>query len=1332
MKVVIQKIMRWILQASAGVVIVLALLVGVSRLLLPEVASFSADIRSAVRTATGFELDFDLLSAGMSLYGPELRLTLVEVSWPDETKLLKAEQISVSLDLKELVFTQRIVPKRILLRGSSVDVEISPDGQLIIQGRPVVDLSRGGEPFDPDALPDLRLHFEDVRFSFADRRFDRPELRGVVNDLVAELNEGRVELVGDIEPGKLLGRKLDVSGYVPLALGLSAREVAADRIWNLRVSAQDYRLDSWLDLLQAPELPIINSQGSAVAEFSFIGMHLVELQSEFDLKNVEFSQQQDSTAVIDSIAGAIEWRVTDSGWNAAARELTVDRNGQQWPASNIGIDFSEVDSVQQITASANFLRTDDLVPLLRSVDLKQLKEFGLTGLPSGELRDVKFSISRTGEKILEYDLSGDFSALGYVSPDHGIDIMGFSGSVTADQTGGSLELDTRNARLGLASVFRKALPISHLNGVAVWRSSPDGYRVLANSLELETPHGQADASFELTTNLEFGEPWIDLRASASVNDISQADIYLPTVLPAIVLDWLDVALLGGYVPDAMVKLRGPLQQFPFADDSGEFFITVDFRDSSLAYGPGWPAATNANGTLFFSGPSLYTVENTARVGGIDVTNVDARIEDLRDGLLTIDATAQTELAKVLGFLQNSPIRAQIGPILDNLEVTGPADGAIALRLPIRDIGKWQLTGHVDTSKATLTLAGLDFGFSDVKGRAQINNTRIYAADVSARIFDAPVVISIQPTDDSPRQTDHIAEVVGTFAVPRLADQFAVPMRQYYSGDVAVVATALLGKPDAEPFSLHVTSEMVGVISELPYPLNKTAARSDALDLQISFPADGLIGLTGSLERGLNWAVQMEAVNDSWKLGRGMVNSGSEPVTLPAESESGVIVRGYLDGVHIDEWVGLSLVSSAGEESSNIKPSEAADRWQEAFNRADLQIGEMFVMGYRFDDIDAQVAFGADDWDIDVSGPWAEGNILLPYDFNEQTFAALNMQRLLLIEPEFEVDGSDAGDDVTDPRNLPAVKAQIENFAIGSLRFGALSADIVRVPDGLKSRSLTTKSTSFTTEISTDWLVIDNAQRTRLNVEILSTDVADTLEKLGYSPVLTGKTGTVNAKLLWEGGPGMELIYASTGELSIDFRDGRVNDLDAGGGRLIGLFSLAALPRRLALDFRDVTADGLEYSALKGLFRMDFGDAWTCNMGLTSEVADIAIVGRTGMLAADYDQLAVVRPHVTSMLPLPAVVLGGPTLGVATLLISQLFKKPLSNIGETYYSVEGTWDVPEYKKLQRAEIDIASFAECEQQLPNLSPDEIAALEELLNEPAGTPDNAVFAPSEAPLN
>jgi uncharacterized protein YhdP len=249
----------------------------------------------------------------------------------------------------------------------------------------------------------------------------------------------------------------------------------------------------------------------------------------------------------------------------------------------------------------------------------------------------------------------------------------------------------------------------------------------------------------------------------------------------------------------------------------------------------------------------------------------------------------------------------------------------------------------------------------------------------------------------------------------------------------------------------------------------------------------------------------------------------------------------------------------------------------------------------------------------------------------------------------------------------------------------------------------------------------------------SRDVATTWRRLGQDPGISGESATINANLLWEGGPSLGVIYQSTGELDFDIRNGRVNNVETGGGRLIGLFSLAYLPRRLSLDFKDLTSDELEFSSISGAFRLDFGNAWTCNMGLISEIADIAMVGRAGLLDEDYDQLAVVRPHVSNMLPLPAAVLGGPTVGVATLLISQLFKKPLSDIGETYYAIEGPWDDPQLTRRQRSQINTASFADCEAGLPNLSPEEIAALQEFLGaESAGTDDSAESAAGLLPAD
>jgi uncharacterized protein YhdP len=62
------------------------------------------------------------------------------------------------------------------------------------------------------------------------------------------------------------------------------------------------------------------------------------------------------------------------------------------------------------------------------------------------------------------------------------------------------------------------------------------------------------------------------------------------------------------------------------------------------------------------------------------------------------------------------------------------------------------------------------------------------------------------------------------------------------------------------------------------------------------------------------------------------------------------------------------------------------------------------------------------------------------------------------------------------------------------------------------------------------------------------------------------------------------------------------------------------------------------------------------------------------------------------------VVGGPVLGGAVLLFTQLFKKPLSAIGESYYRVTGSWEEPTLEKIKRTDqINLAPFKNCEQYL-----------------------------------
>ena len=161
-----------------------------------------------------------------------------------------------------------------------------------------------------------------------------------------------------------------------------------------------------------------------------------------------------------------------------------------------------------------------------------------------------------------------------------------------------------------------------------------------------------------------------------------------------------------------------------------------------------------------------------------------------------------------------------------------------------------------------------------------------------------------------------------------------------------------------------------------------------------------------------------------------------------------------------------------------------------------------------------------------------------------------------------------------------------------------------------------------------------------------TDIQATLPPLGFRSGDSGCASAAGCQAGLARGPSADFMSKASGQITVDMKNGQVLDVEPGRrGRLLGLLSVTALPRRLALDFRDVFNEGMAFDAIKGDFRIGSGSAYTCNLGLTGPVADVGIVGRTGLGNRDYEQLAVVRPKVSNMLTVGGVVLGGPVGGV---------------------------------------------------------------------------------------
>ena len=300
------KLGQWLLRIAAGVVIVLALLVGVARLLLPEASRFAEDVRRIAQEASGFEVDFQLLSAGVTLYGPELRLSGVTVSWPDGEQVFAATEIGVTVDLGRLLMQQKVAPAMLHVEGLAVDLEVTDAGVVLLQGRPFDEFITRDAP--AEGLEQLRVSLDDIDVRFADRKRGIQPVDARVQQLFASIDSTEVEFEADIRPNPEFAERLEITGLVPIDLLRDRSRLTAENRWNLDLTADNFRLDPWLKLIDLRDAPVIDSEGTASAAVEFAGLLPVSLSVDADIGELVLAQPDGEPVVYEAVAGAVAWQ----------------------------------------------------------------------------------------------------------------------------------------------------------------------------------------------------------------------------------------------------------------------------------------------------------------------------------------------------------------------------------------------------------------------------------------------------------------------------------------------------------------------------------------------------------------------------------------------------------------------------------------------------------------------------------------------------------------------------------------------------------------------------------------------------------------------------------------------------------------------------------------------------------------------------------------------------------------------------------------------------------------------------------------------------------------
>jgi uncharacterized protein YhdP len=369
------------------------------------------------------------------------------------------------------------------------------------------------------------------------------------------------------------------------------------------------------------------------------------------------------------------------------------------------------------------------------------------------------------------------------------------------------------------------------------------------------------------------------------------------------------------------------------------------------------------------------------------------------------------------------------------------------------------------------------------------------------------------------------------------------------------------------------------------------------------------------------------------------------------------------------------------------------------------VAQIDYLGLSFLDVAVDLALSDAGMRIGVGGPNVAGTISLPNAADSAEPWKMEFKRLKFLTAGADAPSNErvagnpaagapaAGAPVAwnpaagNPRRIPAINFHAAETIWDERQLGDVQARLEKLEDGIGLKQLTVTGAGYTVDAEGEWRGKD-AGLGRIEGTLASTDVGGTLKQLDYAPVIEAKMGKMDFDMSWVGAPTADALKDATGHIQVALDKGQITGLKPGAGRVVGLASVAALPRRLALDFSDLTDKGLAFDSIRGDFDLREGSAFTDNVLVKGPAAEIGLIGRVGLKNKDYDQTAVVTGNVSSSLPLAAFA-AGPVIGGAVLLFTQVFKQPLKGLARGYYRITGNWDNPTVERIKSADAAAAT-------------------------------------------
>lgn len=1280
--------------------------------LLPDIANWQPRIEQELGKALGIPVRIGELRAEWMGLNPGVQLRQLTLLDQRGQPGLSLQQVDALVSWRSL-WRGSLTLDLLQIESPVLQIRRLPSGQLSLAGLDLPGHSdSNSQPMDW-LLNQNRIRIHNARIVWEDQQRGSPPL--ALDKVQFGLDNGHQHhrFALNAQPPAHWSAPIDLRGDL---IGRNFDDLDEVSAWKgqLYLATQETDLAIWQQWVDYP-WPVSAGRGNLRLWATLDGKGGVSLSSDLGLRAVAMQPRaSDKPVQLDFLQGRLKLRQAPGLWHLAAERLALQAQDAdkhplkitetdlavQWESrqpwallgwikdrlQSSGMGNTGAGSSTQLEgrATANQL---DLAAWRRLANLFPLPAALREGLqhyaPQGVLQAPSLSWQSQDGTVQHYKLRSQFQGLGLQAVGKIPGFANLSGDLKADESGGKLTLESRNANLDLPELLAEPrIALQRLDARLDWKQQlGQGDEPALKTLEVTLKQGvvensdaagKGNGSYRYVAGQGLGK--LDLEVRINRAETKGVWRYLPRVLKPEIRQWLRQALVQGKASEGSLRLQGRLEDFPYRKASeGIFDARFTAKDVRFDYAPGWPGIEHVDGDVRFSGPGMFITARQASISGAKISNAQVEIPDfdVADPILAITGKVQGAGNDFIRFLNTSPVGGMIGNLTAESTMQGEGQLALQLKLPLRHFERTEVRGDYRFLGNTVSLMPSLPEFGKVEGILHFNERGVEIPGLRAQVFGHPGSFA-----GGGRDGNFSFDLKGRANIREVGHYLNQPLFGFFGGNAAWAGRLKVNKAG---LALDLESDLQGVNSSLPEPLNKAATTPLPLKVVVEPKPKGLAYrvTAGTLaEVLLEQQNSMQGKQAISRMVRGAIGIG-EAARLP---EKGLNLGITLHNASLMQWKPVLEVLLAEDESSN-NASTAGNTDSLALSRFATRIGRLHLFGREFSDFqlsgrpDTPNRDGSG-WFLNLDAPEVSGEVHWFSPNRGKPQLKANFRRFHLSgTPQL----SAAPQASSMLSTLPDMDIQVADFSIDQRRFGRLEV----------------KAKNQGTLWQLDKITIDNPDghlsgkgnwrhqgelRTQLDFNLESSNVGGLLDRLGFPGTFRRGSARLGGQVSWQGAPTVLDYPSLNGSLHLEASKGQFAKIEPGLGKLVGLLSLQALPRHVTLDFNDIFSDGFAFDSIEAEMGIRNGILRPQEeLHIEGPAASISMRGEVDLAKENQNLQVSVQPQVLGVAAMGAVALANPVAGVAAVVANKVFKNPINRLFSYRYQVTGSWADPKVSK-----------------------------------------------------